>query len=184
MTDLPKHTISILVENEFGVLSRVSGMFSGRGYNIESLSVAETLDASVSRITLTVRGSASVLEQIIKQLNKLVSVIRVVDFREGEYVERELALLKVAFGAETRAEVMNIVGIFRASVVDVGHSVCIIETTGGQAKIDAMIRLLEPLGIKEIARTGSAALYRGERLLTVAEEDIPAGDATGKENVA
>ncbi|HYB99258.1 MAG TPA: acetolactate synthase small subunit [Candidatus Limnocylindrales bacterium] len=184
MTESAKHTISILVENEFGVLSRVAGMFSGRGYNIESLSVAETLDESVSRITLTVRGSASVLEQIIKQLNKLVAVIRVVDFREGEYVERELALIKVAFDSAARAEVMNIVSIFRASVVDVGTNVCIIETTGAEAKIEAMIRLLAPLGIKEIARTGSAALYRGERLLTVAEENNAAGETAVKENVA
>lgn len=167
MNESSKHTISILVENEFGVLSRVSAMFSGRGYNIESLSVAETLDPSVSRITLTVRGDRSVLEQVTRQLHKMVSIIGVVDFREGEYVERELALIKVAFESATRAEVMNIVSIFRASVIDVGTSVCIIETTGAQEKINAMIRLLEPLGIKEIARTGSAALYRGERLLTV-----------------
>ena len=171
MNELPKHTISILVENEFGVLARVSGMFSGRGYNIESLSVAETLDPSVSRITLTVRGDASVLEQVTRQLYKMISIIRVVDFREGEYVERELALVKVAFDAATRAEVMNIVSIFRASVVDVGAKVCIIETTGGQEKIDAMIRLLSPLGIMEIARTGSAALYRGEKLLA---SEVPA----------
>ena len=167
MTTSPKHTISILVENEFGVLSRVSAMFSGRGYNIESLSVAETLDPSVSRITLTVRGDASVLEQVIKQLYKMVSIIGVVDFREGEYVERELALIKAGFESTTRAEVMNIVSIFRANVVDVGTGVCIIEITGAQEKIDAMLRLLMPLGIKEIARTGSAALYRGERLLAV-----------------
>lgn len=166
MSASPKHTISILVENEFGVLSRVSAMFSGRGYNIESLSVAETLDPSVSRITLTVRGDASVLEQVIKQLYKMVSVISVVDFREEECVERELALIKVVFNPTTRAEIMNIVSIFRANVVDVGSSVCIIELTGAQEKIDAMIRLLAPIGIKEIARTGSAALYRGERLLT------------------
>ena len=165
MSELPKHTISILVENEFGVLSRVSAMFSGRGYNIESLSVAETLDSSVSRITLTVRGDASVLEQVIKQLYKMVPVISIVDFRQGEYVERELALIKVTFDSTTRAEVMNIVSIFRAGVIDVGSNVCIIETRGAQEKIDAMIRLLAPLGIKEIARTGSAALYRGERLL-------------------
>jgi acetolactate synthase-1/3 small subunit len=179
MNELSKHTMSILVENEFGVLSRVSGMFSGRGYNIESLSVAETLDPTVSRITLTVRGDASVLEQVTKQLLKMISVIRVVDFREGECVQRELALVKVAFDASTRAEVMNIVSIFRASVVDVGSSVCIIETTGAQEKIDAMIRLLAPLGIKEIARTGSAALYRGETLLTVDSADA----TVVKENV-
>lgn len=176
MSESPKHTISILVENEFGVLSRVSAMFSGRGYNIESLSVAETLDPSVSRITLTVRGDASVLEQVIKQLYKMVPVISIVDFRQGEYVDRELALIKVGFESSTRAEVMNIVSIFRASVIDVGTNVCIIETTGAQEKIDAMIRLLAPLGIKEIARTGSAALYRGEKLLAFE----PAATATAE----
>lgn len=181
MSELSKHTISILVENEFGVLSRVSAMFSGRGYNIESLSVAETLDTSVSRITLTVRGDASVLEQVIKQLYKMVSIISVVDFREGECVERELALIKVAFGSETRAEVMNIASIFRANVIDVGSNVCIIETTGARDKIEALTRLLDPLGILEIARTGSAALYRGEKLLTVNSAAAPAQEA--KENV-
>ena len=183
MSELAKHTISILVENEFGVLSRVSAMFSGRGYNIESLSVAETIDPSVSRITLTVRGDASVLEQVTKQLYKMVSVISIVDFRQGECVERELALIKVAFEAATRAEVMNIVSIFRASVIDVGSNVCIIELTGAQEKIDAMIRLLAPLGIKEIARTGSAALYRGERLLAFESAAAQAADGT-KENLA
>lgn len=182
MSQTAKHTISILVENEFGVLSRVSAMFSGRGYNIESLSVAETLDPSVSRITLTVRGDASVLEQVTRQLHKMVSIISVVDFREGEYVERELALVKVAFGSATRAEVMNIVNIFRANVVDVGTNDCIIETTGAQEKIEAMIRLLAPLGIKEIARTGSAALYRGERLLAFDSPAAQSGDAA-KENL-
>jgi acetolactate synthase I/III small subunit len=178
MNELPKHTISILVENEFGVLSRVSGMFSGRGYNIESLSVAETLDPSVSRITMTVRGDTSVLEQVTRQLYKMVAVISVVDFRHGECVERELALVKVSFDVATRAEVMNIVSIFRASVVDVGSEVCIIEITGAEEKIDAMIRLLAPLGIKEIARTGSAALYRGGKLL--APEGTDAGSAEAR----
>ncbi|HEY2774064.1 MAG TPA: acetolactate synthase small subunit [Candidatus Binatia bacterium] len=182
MSTLPKHTISILVENEFGVLSRVAAMFSGRGYNIESLSVAETLDATVSRITMTVRGDASVLEQVTKQLYKMVAVMNVVDFRQGEYVDRELALVKVVFEPSTRAEVMNIVNIFRASVIDVGTSACIIEITGAQEKIDAMVRLLEPIGIKEIARTGSAALYRGERLL--APESPASAPADGaKENL-
>lgn len=183
MSASPKHTISILVENEFGVLSRVAAMFSGRGYNIESLSVAETMDPSISRITLTVRGDASVLEQVSKQLYKMVPVICVVDFREGECVERELALIKVAFEASTRAEVMNIVSIFRGNVVDVGSTMCIVELTGSQDKIDAMIRLLAPLGIKEIARTGSAALYRGEKLL--AQDAVVVTPAEGpKENKA
>ncbi len=171
MTNQPKHTISILVENEFGVLSRVSGMFSGRGFNIQSLSVAETIDPTVSRITLTVSGDDSVLAQITKQLHKMVSIIEVVDFREGEYVDRELALIKVKFDADSRAEVMSIVSIFRANVVDVGATTCIIETTGSEDKINAVIRLLAPLEILEIARTGSAALYRGEQLLTVGQRE-------------
>lgn len=166
-----KHTISILVENEFGVLARVAGMFSGRGYNIESLSVAETLDPTVSRITLTVRGDDTVLQQLTRQLHKMVSVVMVVDFREGEFVERELALCKVRFDQDTRNEVMNVVSIFRAKVVDVASTTAMIETTGSEGKIDAMVRLLKPLGILEIARTGSAALYRGERLLTVGFEE-------------
>jgi acetolactate synthase-1/3 small subunit len=180
MNEQHRHTISILVENEFGVLSRVSGMFSGRGFNIERLSVAETIDPSVSRITLLVYGDESVLEQIRNQLDKMVSIIRVVDFREGEYVDRELALVKVRFDESTRAEVMNIASIFRAKIVDVGPAVCIIETTGSEEKIAALIRLLEPLEIMEIARTGSAALYRGDRLLTVSG----AGKATDEENAA
>lgn len=180
MSDKQKHTISILVENDFGVLSRVSGMFSGRGFNIERLSVAETMVPDVSRITLLVFGDESVVEGIRSQLEKMVSIIRVVDFREGEYVDRELALIKVRYDATTRAEVVNIATIFRAKIVDVGPDVCIIETTGSEDKIAALIRLLEPLGIKEIARTGSAALYRGDRLLTVAGGE----KASGEENAA
>ncbi len=176
MSEQQKHTISILVENEFGVLSRVAGMFSGRGFNIETLAVAETLEPTVSRITLTACGDDGVIEQIIKQLHKMVSVIEVVDFREGEFVEIELALIKVSFDASTRAEVMNAVSIFRSKIVDLGVGTCIIEITGGEAKIDALVRLLQPLGILEIARTGSAALFRGERLLTVSAVDgEPAG---------
>lgn len=167
MSAEPRHTISILVENEFGVLSRVAGLFSGRGFNIDSLSVAETIDPSVSRVTLRTSGDEKVLEQINKQLNKLVSVIKVVDFGEADHVERELALIKVTADPGTRAEIMNIVGIFRAKVVDVGPKELIIEITGDDEKIEAIMRLLGPLGIKEVARTGKAALFRGDRLLTV-----------------
>ncbi len=167
MSAEPRHTISILVENEFGVLSRVAGLFSGRGFNIDSLSVAETIDPSVSRVTLRTSGDETVLEQINKQLNKLVSVIKVVDFGEADHVERELALIKVTADPGTRAEIMNIVGIFRAKVVDVGPKELIIEITGDDEKIEAIMRLLGPLGIKEVARTGKAALFRGDRLLTV-----------------
>jgi acetolactate synthase-1/3 small subunit len=160
-----RHTISILVENEFGVLARVAGLFSGRGFNIESLTVAETLDAAVSRITLVTRGDDQVLEQVTKQLNKLVSVIEVQDFTQASHVERELALIKVTADQQTRAEVMNIVDIFRASVIDVSPQAYLIEVTGSEEKITALLELLRPLGIKEIARTGKVAMHRGMQLL-------------------
>jgi acetolactate synthase-1/3 small subunit len=164
-----RHTISVLVENEFGVLARVAGLFSVRGFNIESLTVAETLEPSVSRITLVTRGDDQVLEQIEKQLNKLISVIKLTDFGDSPHVEREMALLKVTADEKTRAEVMNIVDIFRGKVIDVGPQSYIIEVTGDEEKIQAILELLRPLGIKEIVRTGKVAMHRGMRLLTVRE---------------
>ncbi len=169
-----RHTISVLVENEFGVLSRVAGLFSGRGFNIESLSVAETLDPTVSRITLVTRGDDQVLEQVEKQLNKLISVIKVTDFTETEHVERELVLLKVAADERTRGEVVNIVDIFRGKIIDVSRKSYIVEVTGTEDKIAALIELLKPIGIKEIVRTGKVAMFRGTRLLS----------ADGKERAA
>ena len=166
-----RHTISVLVENEFGVLARVAGLFSGRGFNIESLSVAETLDASVSRITLVTRGDDQVLEQIEKQLNKLINVIKVTDFTETEHVERELVLIKVAAEDRTRGELMNIVDIFRAKIIDVSRKSYIIEITGTEDKVSALIELLKPIGIREIVRTGKVAMFRGARLLTVDGKD-------------
>ena len=160
-----RHTISVLVENEFGVLSRVAGLFSGRGFNIESLSVAETLDPTVSRITLVTTGDDTVLEQITKQLNKLVSIIRVSDFKDTEHVERELVLIKVTADEHTRGELMNIVSIFRGKVIDVSPQSYIVEITGNQEKIDAILQLLRPLGIVEIVRTGRVAMFRGTRTL-------------------
>jgi acetolactate synthase I/III small subunit len=160
-----RHTISVLVENEFGVLSRVAGLFSGRGFNIESLSVAETLDPTVSRMTLVTRGDDQVLEQVEKQLNKLIPVIKVADFTETEHVERELALIKVAADDRTRGEVINIVDIFRARIIDVSRRFYIVEVTGTEDKITALIELLKPIGIKEIVRTGKVAMFRGSRLL-------------------
>jgi acetolactate synthase-1/3 small subunit len=170
-----RHTISVLVENEFGVLSRVAGLFSGRGFNIESLTVAETLDPTVSRITLVTRGDDQVLAQITKQLNKLVSVIKVLDFTETRHVERELALIKVTANEKNRAELMHIVDIFRCKVIDVSPQSYLIEVTGDNDKISALLELLLPLGIKEIARTGKVAMHRGMQLLSVRE---------GKEKVA
>jgi acetolactate synthase-1/3 small subunit len=162
-----RHTISVLVENEFGVLARVAGMFSVRGFNIESLTVAETLDPTVSRITLVTYGDDQVLEQVEKQLNKLVSVIKVMDFTDSPHVERELALIKVTADEKTRAELMTIVDIFRSKVIDVGPQSYIIEVTGDEGKIQAMLDLLGPMGIKEIVRTGKVAMHRGMRLLSV-----------------
>lgn len=166
-----RHTISVLVENEFGVLSRVAGLFSGRGFNIESLSVGETLDPTVSRITLVTTGDDQVLQQITRQLNKLVPVIKVADFKETEHVERELVLVKVQAEERTRAQVMNIVDIFRAKIVDVGPSTYIIEVTGTAEKVHAFLDLLRPVGLMEIARTGAVALCRGARILRAEDSD-------------
>jgi acetolactate synthase-1/3 small subunit len=176
-----RHTISILVQNEFGVLSRIAGMFSGRGFNIENLSVNETLDPTISRITLQTSGDEAVLDQITKQLEKLVSVVKVVDMKEADHVERELCLVKVTADARTRSEVMNITDIFRAKIVDVAEADCTVEITGDDDKIGALIRLLEPLGIKEIARTGKVALFRGDRLLTVMSSKKARGRRQTKE---
>jgi len=157
---MQKHTISLLVDNEPGVLSRVAGLFSGRGFNIESLCVAETLDPSISRITLVTRGDDSVAEQIKKQLNKLITVIKVHDLTGTEYVEREMALVKVQAKADYRAEILRIVDIFRCNVVDVSPTHYTIEVTGTAEKLAAILSLLRPVGIKEIARTGAIALGR------------------------
>jgi acetolactate synthase-1/3 small subunit len=156
-----RHTISIQVENEFGVLSRVSGLFSGRGFNIESLSVAETLDPSVSRMTIVTSGNDQIVEQILKQLNKLVSVIKVVDLTGVETVDRELVLVKVNAESETKAEVLRLVDIFRAKIVDVAPRCYTIEMTGDGGKVNALLQLLRPIGIKEIVRTGRVAIARG-----------------------
>jgi|YelNatPaOPRAMG01_1025707.scaffolds.fasta_scaffold133406_1 acetolactate synthase-1/3 small subunit len=158
-----KHTISVLVDNEPGVLSRVTGLFSGRGFNIESLCVAETLDPQVSRITLVTRGNEQIIEQINKQLNKLVNVIKVSDFTHTEFVEREMALIKVRAEAQSRAEILRIVDIFRCKVVDVSPQFYTIEVTGNESKIKAILDLLSHLGIKEIARTGTIAMARSKK---------------------
>jgi acetolactate synthase-1/3 small subunit len=161
-----KHTISVLVENEFGVLSRISGLFSGRGFNIESLSVAPTLEPNISRMTLVTTGDDRILEQINKQLNKLISTIKVIDFTGEEYVERELALIKVNAEADSRAEALRIVDIFRANVVDVTPKSYTIQITGAPAKIDGLLELLRPMGIKEIVRSGPVVMGRGAKGVT------------------
>ena len=158
--DFKKHILSMLVDNEPGVLSRVAGFFSNRGFNIDSLCVSETTDPLVSRITLVAMGDMAVLEQIKKQLNKLINVIKVMDFTETEFVQRETALIKVRAKPEHRAEILRMVDIFRVTVVDVGTEYYTLEVTGDEGKITAFLRLLKPMGIKEIARTGMVALAR------------------------
>jgi acetolactate synthase-1/3 small subunit len=161
-----KHTISLLVENKPGVLSRVSSLFSGRGFNIESLSVAETVDPKISRMTILTTGNDQILEQINKQLNKLINVIKVIDFKSNEFVGRELALIKVNVTEETRSEIISIIDIFRGKVLDVSSESYTVEVTGDENKITAILDLFRPMGIKEVARTGSAALTRGSKTKT------------------
>ena len=158
-----KHTISVLVENEFGVLARVAGLFSGRGFNIESLGVAPTLDPSISRMTIVTSGDDTILEQITKQLNKLINTIKVIDFTGQDFIEREMALIKVTAEENSRAEVLRIVDIFRAKVVDVTARSYTVEITGAPVKIDAVLELLRPLGIKELVRSGPIVLGRGAK---------------------
>lgn len=155
-----RRILSMLVDNQPGVLSRVAGFFSSRGFNIDSLCVSETTDPLVSRITLVAVGDMAVLEQIKKQLNKLINVIKVLDFTDMEYVQRETALVKVRAKPEHRAEILRMVDIFRSMVVDVGSEYYTVEITGDEGKITAFLSLLKPMGVKEIARTGVVALAR------------------------
>jgi len=158
-----KRTISVLVENHFGVLARVSGLFSARGYNIDSLCVGETEDPSVSRMTVVVRGDDDVMHQIMKQLNKLVDTIDVEDLTEQNFIERELVLIKVNVAGDRRREVIEIASIFRAKVVDVSPSSMVVEVTGSEGKVEACIDMLRPLGIQELVRTGEIAIARSSK---------------------
>ncbi|MGP8319788.1 MAG: acetolactate synthase small subunit [Methanosarcinaceae archaeon] len=158
-----KHTLAVLVENKSGVLARVAGLFSRRGYNIDSLAVGVTEDITVSRMTIVVRGDDHVLEQVTKQLNKLIDVIRVTDIGSDESVERELALIKVSADANNRSEIIQIVDIFRARIIDVAAKSMIIEITGDENKIVGIEKLLRPFGIKEMVRTGKVAMTRGNK---------------------
>ena len=155
-----KRTLSLLVDNEPGVLSRIAGLFSGRGFNIESLCVAETLDAGISRITIVTQGDFPVLEQIKKQLNKLINVVKVCDFSDIPFVQREMVLIKVRAKPEHRAEILRMADIFRSRVVDVSTDYYTLEVTGNESKVEAFLKLLKPMGVKEIARTGVIALAR------------------------
>jgi len=158
-----QHTLSVLVENEFGVLSRIASLFSGRGFNIDSVTVAPTNEDGMSRMTIVTRGDEQILEQINKQLNKLIDVIKVIDFSDGSGVEREMALIKVTAEDDSRAEVLRIVDIFRAKIIDVTPKSYTIEATGSPAKIEAILDLLRPLGLKELVRTGAVAIGRGAK---------------------
>lgn len=160
-----RHTFAVLVENKFGVLGRITGLFSARGFNIESLCVAETEDPSISRITLVTEGDEKILEQVHKQLNRLIDVIKVTDLNEVPHVDRELVLIKVTAEADMRAEILRIADIFRAKVVDVTPRTYVLEVTGDEGKVRAAIGLLKPLGIKEVVRTGKIAIARGQRML-------------------
>ncbi|MBI1784996.1 acetolactate synthase small subunit [Candidatus Sumerlaeota bacterium] len=164
-----EHLISALVENRPGVLARISGMFAARGFNIASLAVGATTDSSVSRMTIVCIGDDRVIEQIIKQLRKIIDVIRVVDLREREHVERELMLIKVQSNAQNRSEIMQIVDIFRGRIIDVHHESLMVEISGTLDKNSALIELLEPFGIVELARTGRIALFRGPDALRMPE---------------
>ncbi len=155
-----RHTISVLVENKFGVLTRVAGLFSGRGYNIDTLNVGPTQDPAVSRMTIITHGDEATLEQIIKQLNKLPDVLTVQNFGEGEFVDRELVLVKVTVDSQSRAEVMQITDIFRAKIVDVQPKSLTIEVTGNESKVEKFVDLMQSFGVTELTRTGKIALAR------------------------
>jgi acetolactate synthase-1/3 small subunit len=160
-----KHTIAVIVENKSGVLTRIAGLFSRRSFNIDSLSVGATENPGYSRMTITVHGDRDVLEQVIKQLSKLINVIRVSELDPSESIERELAIIKVSADKESRSEIMQIVNIFRAKIIDVSHRSMIIEVTGDEEKIDAIVQLLRQFGIKEMARTGKVSMVRGARVI-------------------
>jgi acetolactate synthase I/III small subunit len=162
---MEKHVLSVLVKNSSGVLSRVSGLFSRRGYNIDSLTVGRTEDPLISRMTITLMGDDNVLEQVKKQLSKLEDVIRVINFKANESVYRELVLIKVRANAESRAAINETVNIFRSKIIDLSTDTLTIELTGDEDKISALINLMEEYGIEELVRTGVTALQRGEKTI-------------------
>lgn len=164
-----RHVISVLVENKPGVLARIAGMFSGRAFNIHSLAVAPTLDTDYSRMTIVTHGSQQIIEQIIKQLRKLINVVKVQDLTSGDYVDREMILIRVKATATKRAEVLRITDIFRGKVVDVTHDTITLEVSGALGKIEAILKLLAPVGIIDLLRTGALAIPRGNK-------DLRAGD--------
>ena len=164
---MSRHIVSVLVENEAGALSRIAGLFSARGYNIESLTVAPTEDASMSRMTIVTTGSEDVVEQITKQLNKLIEVVKVIDLSEAEHIERELMLIKVRAGQKEREDMKRMADIFRGRIIDVSDNTYTIELTGSGAKLDAFIKSLDQGAIVETVRTGASGIGRGNRVLRV-----------------
>jgi acetolactate synthase-1/3 small subunit len=174
-----RHTISVLVENEFGVLSRVAGLFSGRGFNIESLCVAESLDPTVSTMTIVTSGNDAIIEQVLKQLNKLINVIKVVDFKDLDYVSREMVLIKLNAEERTREEILRMVEIFRGKIIDVSPKSYTLLITGDEDKIKAFVNLIKPLGIKEIVRTGPIAMARGDKVVKMKEKQSQGGEENG-----
>jgi len=157
---MKQHTISMLVENHFGTLNRIAGLFAAKGYNIDSLTVGPTEDETVSRMTIVTRGDDQIIEQIIKQLNKLIDTIKVTDITYEPFVDRELALIKVQTTPTSRSEIIEISEIFEGKIVDISQKTMTVEVTGGKMKIDAIVKMLKPYGIKELARTGRVALKR------------------------
>lgn len=162
-----RHIISLLMENESGALSRVSGLFSARGYNIESLTVAPTEDPTLSRMTIVTSGSDEIIEQIIKQLNKLIDVVKVLDLNDGRFIERELMIAKVKANAQYRDEMKRMCDIFRGRIIDVSDSSFTIEITGSSSKLDAYIESIDKAAILETVRTGASGIGRGDRILKV-----------------
>ncbi|WP_337287874.1 acetolactate synthase small subunit [Candidatus Methylomirabilis sp.] len=175
-----RHIITLLVENRAGVLARVAALIAAKGYNIDSLTVGETMDPSSSRMTLVVRGDDSVVEQAVKQLNRLIDIIRVTDLTGEEFVERELVLVKVKAKQEAKAEILRIADIFRAKVVDVAPFSYMLELTGAEDKLTAFVELLRPYGIQEFARTGMTVMTRGTKILGKQAEEIGKGTETKK----
>ena len=162
-----RHIISLLMENEAGALSRVAGLFSARGYNIESLTVAPTEDVTLSRMTIVTRGSEEVIEQIVKQLNKLIDVVKILDLSDGSHIERELMLVKVRAFGKDREEMKRMADIFRGRIIDVTEKTYTIELTGPGTKLDAFIEAIDPVAILETVRTGASGIGRGERILKI-----------------
>lgn len=167
-----KHTISVLVENRFGAFDRVATMFSGKGFNIKSISIGETEIAEVSRMTIVTDGDDQIIDQVVKQLNRLIDTIKVVDLAETYHVERELALISVGIHKGSMEEIKNICDIFRGNIVDITNKSMMIEITGPPDKIDAAVNVLAPFGIKEMARSGIVALKRGEQIKIQKKENL------------